>query len=369
MKRLRNYMYRHLPEESELRFRASLLLGILLTVLVLTGAELLFFLLIADVHMDESTRRWSVWLITAALLALGTLMLLLLRGYYRVVNIGTAAAITLGVCCAIALTSGAPASPAIPLLLAPAVVCFYLLGLRAGLVVAVTLPLLAALQWFVSERWGWRLPALQSHKNPAVDIVLISTVNYLTVMTVVLVYERLNAHLRRERDAERERLAHIALHDELTGLANRRYFHQRLEEACARSDRGGHQIAVLYIDLDGFKTINDVLGHRSGDAALVAVATRLKAVVRRQDLVARLGGDEFAIIIDPAGSRAEIDSFCARLRRVIGEPLTLDAGQRQVGASIGVAFFPGEATDADHLLSQADAAMYWHKRRQQREPA
>ena len=100
----------------------------------------------------------------------------------------------------------------------------------------------------------------------------------------------------------------------------------------------------------------------AGDTALVAIAARLKTVLRRQDLVARLGGDEFAIIIDPAGSRAEIDSFCARLHSVIGEPLPLESDVYRVGASIGVAFYAGESADADYLLSQADAAMYAQKR-------
>jgi diguanylate cyclase (GGDEF)-like protein len=227
----------------------------------------------------------------------------------------------------------------------------------------VALPLLAGLQWYLAANWGWRPPALQSHKNPVMDVLLISSVNYLTVMIVVLVYERVNVRLRTERDEERQRLAHFATHDELTGLANRRYFHQRLEQACARSDRGGHSIAVLYIDLDGFKKINDALGHRSGDVALKEIAGRLKAVLRRQDLVARLGGDEFAIILDPAASRQEIDSFCARLREVIARRLQLDDGRHTVGASIGAVFYPGEVADVEHLLSHADAAMYREKHR------
>lgn len=369
LNRVREYMYRHLPDDRELRFRASLLLGILLTVLVLTTAEFLFFALIANVHMDDTTRRWSLLLIgVAGLLFLG-MMVLLLRGYFLLVSIGTAGIVTVGICIAVFFTSGAPASPALPLLLSAAVTCFCLLGVRVGVVMGIGLPLLAALQWTLSVHWGWQLPALQSHKNPVIDVVLISVVNYLTVMIVVLVYERINARLRQERDEERERLAHLATHDELTSLANRRYFHQRLEQACARSDRGGHAVTVLYIDLDGFKKINDDLGHRSGDAALVEIAARLKAVLRRQDLVGRLGGDEFAIIIDPAGSPQETDCFCARLRSVVAQPLQIGDGSYAVGASIGTVFYPGEVADVEHLLNHADAAMYREKRRHRGDPA
>lgn len=356
-----NYLYRHLPEDQELRFRASLLLGILLTLIAMTGAEVVFFIWVAGAHMEEATRIWSLRLIGCAELLLIGLTALLLRGHYRIANVGTAMVSTFAILCAVLYTSGVPASPALPLLLSASVICFCLLGMRAGIAVGIALPLALGAQWCLSTWWGWHLPMLQSHKNPVIDVLLINGVNYFTVMILVLVYERINAKLRQERDAERLRLAHYASHDELTGLANRRRFHQQLELACARCDRGGHAVAVLYIDLDGFKQINDGLGHRGGDTALREIADRLKTLLRRNDLVARLGGDEFAVIVDPAGNEAEITAFCARLKAVIAAPLAVGGS---VGASVGVALYPQEVTDANHLLSHADAAMYRQKRQQ-----
>lgn len=357
-----NYLNRHLPDDPEVRFRARLLFGILLTIVALTGVETLFFLLVAGAHMDEATRQWSLWVIGALQFVLLGLTALLLRGHYRIANAGTAIVTTLAILSAVFYTSGIPTSPALPLLLSAAVTCFCLLGMRVGIAVGIALPLLAGLQWYVSVRFGWFPPALQSRKNPVIDVLLINGVNYLTVMVLVVVYERINAKLRVELDAERRRLAHFAAHDELTGLANRRFFHQQLELACARSDRGGHAIAVLYIDLDGFKQINDALGHRAGDEVLAVIATRLKNELRRGDLVARLGGDEFAVIVDPVGSDREIAAFCARLREVIAAPLPIGGS---VGASIGVALYPSQAASVDHLLSHADAEMYRQKRRGQ----
>ena len=135
--------------------------------------------------------------------------------------------------------------------------------------------------------------------------------------------------------AERQRLAHFATHDDLTGLANRRHFSQRLHEACAQCARDGHQIAVVYLDLNGFKAINDTLGHEAGDRTLQLVARRLATTLRTQDLVARIGGDEFAIIINPCNARSEISELCLRLQAAISEPFTLSGTLLTVSASIG----------------------------------
>jgi diguanylate cyclase (GGDEF)-like protein len=210
---------------------------------------------------------------------------------------------------------------------------------------------------------------MQSRKSPAFDGLLVNGVNYLLVIIVLLVYERINSNLRRERDNERERLAHFATHDDLTGLANRRYFLQRLNEACARCDRGSHQVAVLYIDLNGFKQINDSLGHGAGDKTLLRIAQRLTAMLRLQDLVARLGGDEFAIIIDPCDGQSEIAELCDRLQSTIAEPLLFDDCQFSIGASIGVTFYPSEGVEIEHVLRHADIAMYAAKHHRNNTPA
>jgi diguanylate cyclase (GGDEF)-like protein/PAS domain S-box-containing protein len=159
------------------------------------------------------------------------------------------------------------------------------------------------------------------------------------------------------RRAAEERIVHMALHDALTDLPNRTHFQARLREAIARVARGG-RLAVHCLDLDNFKNINDALGHAVGDQLLKSVADRLRGCVREADAVARLGGDEFAIIQDPIDGPADAADLAQRIRDEIGKPFDLGGVQAVVNASIGIATAPGDATEPEALLKQADMALY-----------
>ncbi|MCB1890259.1 MAG: EAL domain-containing protein [Rhodocyclaceae bacterium] len=155
--------------------------------------------------------------------------------------------------------------------------------------------------------------------------------------------------------AELDRIAHF---DELTGVPNRRMLGDRLERAVALSRRSGHSMAICYLDLDGFKAINDHLGHAGGDTLLVEVASRLKALLRDADTVARLGGDEFVLLI---GELADPSSLVAVLERVLASvagKVSIQGTTLGVSASIGVTVFPEDNSDPDTLLRHADQAMY-----------
>ena len=158
-------------------------------------------------------------------------------------------------------------------------------------------------------------------------------------------------------------LAHAATRDPLTGLPNRSLLEESLERAFARRDRTGAEPGLLFVDLDGFKSINDTLGHASGDAALREVARRLLTCVRASDLVARLGGDEFVVLVDDAEVTHDgLELLAARIRESLSGPSDLPGGVTvQLSASVGVA----RATDATDtpsaLLDRADAAMYREK--------
>lgn len=358
---LRKQMEQRLPNDAEKHFRANLLLSILSAVDVLAVVAAFYFLLAAPLQMEPRTRFWSLLLIAACSVAYIAMTLALVRGYFRLATVGTITIALTSVGIAILGTSGVPASPAVPMLLLPAIISFCLLGPRTGTLVAVLIPCLCLLQWFATEHWHLQLPAGQSRQNPVLDQLLINGINYCLVIIVLLMYEGINRKLRGERDAERARLAYFATHDDLTGLANRRHFLQRLHEACSRCERTRQQVAVLYIDLNGFKHINDSLGHASGDHTLAAVAQRLGGMLRRQDLVARLGGDEFAILIDPCNAEHEVRELCGRVQQKIAEPLQLESGELSVGASIGIVFYPTEDIAMDHVLRMADLAMYADK--------
>ncbi len=150
-------------------------------------------------------------------------------------------------------------------------------------------------------------------------------------------------------------LRHQAMHDALTGLPNRRYFRTRVEDALRRTRPGSERPAALFLDLDGFKAINDRLGHAAGDELLVAVGERIRANVRPDEVPSRLGGDEFAVLIE-AGERAAED-VADRLIEAIRRPFSIDGRRLSVGVSVGIAP-AGATTDVDELLTSADVAMY-----------
>jgi diguanylate cyclase (GGDEF)-like protein len=158
-----------------------------------------------------------------------------------------------------------------------------------------------------------------------------------------------------------ERSQYLALHDDLTSLANRRLFQDRLTSAIERAKRSSTSVALLQIDLDGFKAVNDTYGHHMGDLLLKYVSGILEARVRRSDTVARTGGDEFCIILEDSGRRQAADSIAAGLRETLSQPTMLDGQLINVGASIGVAIFPKDAPDASTLCVEADLRMYAHK--------
>ncbi|MCW3059591.1 MAG: hypothetical protein JWQ02_1412 [Capsulimonas sp.] len=163
-----------------------------------------------------------------------------------------------------------------------------------------------------------------------------------------------------ERDAFEEQLKHQAFHDVLTGLPNRALLLDRLDRALARSRRHGQDVAVLFIDLDNFKIVNDSLGHEAGDDLLTIVAERLSSKVRQQDTVARFGGDEFAILLEDAAPGEALE-IAARVAEEMRKPLCIQGRDMFVTASIGVALSLDSSGDANGLLRDADIAMYQAK--------
>ena len=161
--------------------------------------------------------------------------------------------------------------------------------------------------------------------------------------------------LRREAEA---RLTYAATHDALTGLRNRLAFNAELEKAVARARRNEWRAALLFIDLDGFKQVNDSMGHAAGDTLLIGTAKRLKATVRASDTVARLGGDEFVVLLEQAGSDGDIADVAHKITRLLNAPYPEFNDTSPVAASIGIAIFPVDANEPMELLARADSAMY-----------
>jgi diguanylate cyclase (GGDEF)-like protein/PAS domain S-box-containing protein len=155
-----------------------------------------------------------------------------------------------------------------------------------------------------------------------------------------------------------QRLEQMAYYDPLTGLANRRLLREKTQHAFALAQRGGHEVALLYLDLDSFKEINDTLGHAAGDQVLQAVARRLGETVRDADTAARVGGDEFAVLLGEVEGEKGAVQVGERILQSLDRPVDVDGHSLDVGLSIGVAIYPRYADDFDELLRQADLAMY-----------
>lgn len=167
-----------------------------------------------------------------------------------------------------------------------------------------------------------------------------------------------------ERLAETQaRLEHLAYHDPLTGLANRLHFHEQLAKALLGAREHGGEVGVLFVDLDGFKRVNDEWGHAVGDELLCHVAHRLAAVTRKPDLVARLGGDEFLALVDcshPHAAEAHrlASDVADRIIRALSEPFALTGATIELSASVGIATYPDDATSPTDLIHRADQTMY-----------
>ncbi len=163
--------------------------------------------------------------------------------------------------------------------------------------------------------------------------------------------------ISRIKELERQ-LSHSARHDHLTGLANRVLLHDRIEQALARMQRRGNPLALLYLDLDRFKPINDRYGHETGDRVLREVARRLRQVVRDSDTVCRYGGDEFIILIDDLQHESDAENIALKLLALLRQPMEIDGQAMLVDASIGIALAPRDGSTPDQLIGQADHAMY-----------
>ncbi len=161
-----------------------------------------------------------------------------------------------------------------------------------------------------------------------------------------------------ERHRATQRITQLAHYDHLTGLANRGLFYERLNCAVARCNRNDMAMALMFLDLDHFKTINDTLGHECGDSLLKTVATRIKKCIREIDTGVRLGGDEFAVLLEQIISVEDVAAVAQRILQLLAQPIIVNHHQLQITGSLGVTIYPWDSANPQELLSHADAAMY-----------
>ncbi len=201
--------------------------------------------------------------------------------------------------------------------------------------------------------------------NPAVNTeVFISMASAIALVALMVLGTGVSTHLleRRTYSQSQDELQHIAMHDSLTELANRHSFAAALETECKALAEGGAGFALLTVDLDRFKPVNDTLGHPAGDSVLQKVSTRLRRAVRQNDLVARVGGDEFAVILRNVSDMQQVEKTAARIVELLQRPFLFKCNVAELGGSVGIALAPKHGSTAAELIQHADVALYSAKR-------
>ncbi len=214
--------------------------------------------------------------------------------------------------------------------------------------------------WNIAKKSGkWQGELLCTRKNGENFPALVSVIqvkNKETITNYIVMISDIT-----KRKYKEMKLKNLAYYDNLTKLPNRTYFFSKLKNSIDKAQEEGTKIALLFIDLDGFKGVNDTYGHEYGDKLLIEVAKRLKSSVRKNDFVARLAGDEFVILIENVSDKATLHKISQKIISNIGEPYLMNGKEIKVGASIGISIIPDDANDIETFLKHADFAMYHSK--------
>lgn len=343
------------PEEL---YKARVLSGLLQLYLLMLMCMTLYLLLLSPMSLAGVLCAGALCTALGAIY-MGTLYALRTQDAYDACASVMIFASWLAISAGIALSGGPLHSPAVPTLIIPVIVAFCLQGRVRGMAWANAIfighwVLLGIHQWYPFPQW-----LVDDHR--LIQHAVSWAVVYVAVTGLMLIFDSINAKLKRDRAREHERYEFLATHDALTGLANRTQFERELDLALARAQRHGHAAAVVLMDLDHFKAVNDTYGHHAGDMVLQDIAKRLQACLRKIDSIARLGGDEFAVVLDGVGNMNEVTAFAEKIIKHVRAPLVRVGTDVRVGVSMGIALYPHHGHDAEQLCRFADKAMYLAK--------
>lgn len=346
--------------DQEILYKARILAGIVTLYVVLLLLTCVYMVVLAPLSL-------------LSILVTTSLLLLMMGGYLYILRLlkygndyqrcieQTVFTTYLGVVIGIALSGGPLVAPGTPIMVVPIIIAFALGTRNSGLKWScITLATHIAL--VLVDQKLVHFPQLLDMSKILTHHVSHWVVTYVAIIFLMMVFESINHRLKIERDAERDRYAYLAAHDPLTGLANRSMFDAQLTRALASSDRNRNIVGLMIIDLDGFKPVNDTLGHDAGDLVLRTIATRLRALLRKTDTIARMGGDEFAVILENVMSPPGVEIVASRIIAEINKPYEGLPAEVRIGASIGIANYPDHTQDEEKLRVYADRAMYAAKK-------
>lgn len=234
---------------------------------------------------------------------------------------------------------------------------FLFIGKKIGLITIISV-LLVEMTMVTLSYLGYEFPQVPLPFDKDKMDFACWFLSYFVVCEIIFFYERNSSRLQQQLTEEKDLFEHMACHDPLTDIDNRVLFSEKLETAIFRAERNQSNVAVLYIDLDGFKPINDQHGHNAGDQVLVAIAKRLSKNIRIIDSVARIGGDEFAILMEDVKSTNDVKVMVNKVSLLIADPVQVDNKSLQVFSSIGISQYPMDADSPEQLTKIADLAMY-----------
>lgn len=330
--------------------------NILVSLLVLLG--ILFYL-----DLGDSTYIAVILTLMCMLGYFIALWMLVKTENYQLCSGFILAILTLVIFFAIQITGGYLESPILQLVLQLPVTAFLLLGLRPGINWLILTVCLCILSYSSAK---FETGYVQLIGESSIDAMYISLQFILLIIVggAMIIYETITSVLNRELHDEKNKFEHKASHDDLTGIANRFEFFRRLKMAIEEAEEREHKVGVVYIDLDGFKPVNDIHGHQIGDEALKVIAQRLKGILRLSDTTARLGGDEFALILPGIHVPGDVEVIMPKILKAIKEPIFVEEIEVVVYASCGVAIYPDHTNDHSVLCRYADVAMYQAKEKQ-----
>lgn len=344
--------------------RARVLIIMLLFELLITGAILLFVLLSS--YYPAASKQLTVVLVVPIFAA----YLFSLYRFKRTGDLIISANIYilstfLGVASSIAFTGGLAAAVTAHMLFILPVFAFMITGRRWGLI-WTAIACVTVLVYYTLYLQGVQFEHLVPVGVQTSTYVIIWMFSMVLIAACLYVYEAQLNNLTQLIKDKSKQYAYDSLHDPLTGLSNRRLFEQRAKEAIEFAISGNLKAAIIYIDLDDFKPVNDLHGHHIGDEALKITADRLLQAVRSSDTVARLGGDEFAVLLHGVRNLASIKQLAKSLLSTLSAAMTIEQLDIQLGASLGVVVIPDDGSQLDLVLRLADSTMYLAKNNKNR---